>query len=216
MEIPTFKRVPRHLGLIPDGNRRWATRNGLPKEAGYEKGMNPGFEAFELCGELGIEELTIYGYTQDNTKRPAAQTRAFQKACVEVVQGIARMDAAILVVGNTESPLFPEELLSFARERRVFGKGSLRVNFLINYGWLWDLSKASGSHSLVNGLASREVSRIDLILRWGGRRRLSGFLPVQSVYADIFVFDDFWPEFRPEHLYEALSWYEVQDVTLGG
>lgn len=216
MEILKFKRKPRHIGIIPDGNRRWATGNGLPKEAGYEQGMNPGFEAFELCKSLGIEELTIYGFTQDNTKRPAVQTRAFQQACVEVIQGLTQRDAAILVVGNTETPLFPDELRPFAQERQVFGQGSVRVNFLINYSWLWDLNQASANQSLMSCMASREVSRIDLIIRWGGRRRLSGFLPVQSVYADFYVLDALWPEFRPEHLFEALRWYEVQDVTLGG
>ena len=63
---------------------------------------------------------------------------------------------------------------------------------------------------------SKNISRIDLIIRWGGRRRLSGFLPIQSVYSDFFVVDDLWPDFKPEHIYEALDWYNVQDITLGG
>ena len=63
---------------------------------------------------------------------------------------------------------------------------------------------------------SKDISRIDLIIRWGGRRRLSGFLPVQSVYADFFVIDELWPAFKDEHFYAALSWYDKQDVTLGG
>jgi undecaprenyl diphosphate synthase len=60
------------------------------------------------------------------------------------------------------------------------------------------------------------VSRIDLIIRWGGRRRLSGFLPVQSVYSDFYIIDDYWPDFKPEHFYQALEWYNKQDITLGG
>ena len=66
------------------------------------------------------------------------------------------------------------------------------------------------------GLHSHDVSRIDLIIRWGGMRRLSGFLPVQSVYADFFVVDRLWPDFQPEDFYDALDWYQRQDVTLGG
>jgi undecaprenyl diphosphate synthase len=68
----------------------------------------------------------------------------------------------------------------------------------------------------VDLLASADVSRIDLVVRWGGRRRLSGFLPVQSVYADFYVVDDLWPDYKPEHFYAALEWYQTQDVTLGG
>ena len=63
---------------------------------------------------------------------------------------------------------------------------------------------------------SADVSRIDLIIRWGGRRRLSGFLPVQSVYADMYVIDDYWPDFTPTHVESALAWYSGQDITLGG
>ena len=65
-------------------------------------------------------------------------------------------------------------------------------------------------------LKSREVSRIDLVIRWGGRRRLSGFLPVQSVYSDFYVVDDYWPDFKRQHVTDALAWYSRQDVTLGG
>jgi len=57
---------------------------------------------------------------------------------------------------------------------------------------------------------------VDLIIRWGGRRRLSGFPPIQSVYADFFVVEDYWPDFKKEHFYNALNWYNEQDITLGG
>ena len=63
---------------------------------------------------------------------------------------------------------------------------------------------------------SKEISRVDLIIRWGGRRRLSGFPPIQSVYADFYVVEDYWPDFKSEHFYNALKWYDNQDITLGG
>jgi len=67
-------RVPKHIGIIPDGNRRWAEANYMPKEKGYECGIDPGFMLLKLCKEAGIKELTYYGFTTDNTKRPAAET----------------------------------------------------------------------------------------------------------------------------------------------
>ena len=70
--------------------------------------------------------------------------------------------------------------------------------------------------SIQSNIHSKNVSRIDLIIRWGGRRRLSGFLPIQSVYSDFYVVDDYWPDHKPEHLEEALKWYNEQDITLGG
>ncbi|TYO95311.1 polyprenyl diphosphate synthase [Desulfallas thermosapovorans] len=222
-----FKRLPKHIGVIPDGNRRWAQSKGLPKQDGYQNGLNPGLMLYELCVELGIPELTFYGFTQDNTKRPAVQTRAFQKACVDAVNMLANRDASLLVIGDYESPLFPPQLQEY-KQRKTFGRGLIKINFLVNYGWWWDLHHfynmdptggggvKNTKRNVLEAIASRDVSRIDLIIRWGGRRRLSGFLPVQSIYADFYVVDDMWPDFRKEHFYEALRWYETQDITLGG
>ncbi|MCL5781719.1 MAG: undecaprenyl diphosphate synthase family protein [Firmicutes bacterium] len=218
--IPIFKRLPKHIGIIPDGNRRWAQLQGLPKEAGYHHGIDPGFALYELCMELGIPEVTFYGFTQDNTKRPAVQKQAFQKACVDAVNILANRDASLLVIGNSESPQFPKELLPYTT-RQAFGRNRIKINFLVNYGWKWDLSyalndKDPAERQLPERIASRDISRIDLIIRWGGRRRLSGFLPVQSIYADFYVVDAYWPDFHTDHFFEALKWYENQDITLGG
>lgn len=223
MTQPKFKRLPKHIGVIPDGNRRWAVGKGMEKQDGYQRGLDPGMMLYELCLELGIPELTFYGFTQDNTKRPAVQTKAFQKACVDAVRMLSNKDASLLVIGDYESPLFPKELLEF-KERKTFGKDLIRINFLVNYGWKWDLNfllqPGPGSdisrRNLMQAIASRDISRVDLIIRWGGRRRLSGFLPVQSIYSDFFVVDDLWPDFKKDHFYEAMQWYENQDVTLGG
>lgn len=215
-----FKRLPKHIGIIPDGNRRWALSNGFEKHEGYGHGIDPGFELYKICLELGIPEMTFYGFTMDNTKRPAEQTKAFQQACIDAVEGLANRDADLLIVGNSESPLFPKKLIPFV-ERVKFGKGLMKINFLVNYGWSWDLNYpikngADIKNDLANNIASSDISRIDLIIRWGGRRRLSGFLPIQSIYADFYVIDDMWPDFQPEQFYNALEWYQNQDVTLGG
>lgn len=224
MTQPKFQRIPRHIGVIPDGNRRWAVKNGLSKEAGYERGLEPGLKLYEMCVDLGIKELTFYGFTQDNTKRPSVQRKAFQKACIDAVNMLANRDASLLVIGDFNSPLFPPELIPYTH-RHTFGRDLICVNFLVNYGWKWDLNYAkdqifsgngTSTKNLVESIASAEISRIDLIIRWGGRRRLSGFLPIQSIYSDFFVVDELWPDFKPEHFYKALSWYETQDVTLGG
>lgn len=213
-------RIPNHIGIIPDGNRRWAESNGFSKEKGYSLGgITPGLLLFKLCQKAGVKEITYYGFTTDNTKRPSIQKDAFVKACIDAVKILSKEDAELLVVGNTESKSFPKDLIPYTT-RRVFGKGGIKVNFLVNYGWEWDLynlkSSSNKSKSIIPTIHSNEISRIDLIIRWGGRRRLSGFLPVQSVYSDFYIVNDFWPDFKPEHFYEALNWYNNQDITLGG
>lgn len=155
-------------------------QHGLAKEQGYASGIAPGLALFEACKALGVEEVSVYRFTQDNTRRPTAQANQFRAACVAFAGEISRRDAALLVLGDETSKQFPVELAAF-RTRQ--GEG-IKVNFLVNYGWEWDLDGLKEGR-----LRSADVSRLDLVVRWGGGRRLSGFLPVQSVYAEIFVLD---------------------------
>lgn len=212
-------RLPKHVGIIPDGNRRWALDQGKEKGEGYKFGLDPGLILFKLCQQMGIEEITYYGFTVDNTKRPKEQRLAFTDACIKAVKLLSAEDAALLVLGNTKSDMFPKELLEYT-SRKVFGKGITKVNFLVNYGWEWDLTgcmdTSERNSKIINCIKSSQISRVDLIIRWGGRRRLSGFLPVQSIYADFYVINDYWPDFKPQHFYEALDWFNNQDITLGG
>ncbi len=217
-----FARLPRHVGIIPDGNRRWATERGLPSAEGYAAGIEPAFRLFEQCRDLGIEEVSIYGFTKENVHRPPEQVQRFREACVEAALGAIEAGASLLTVGDTDSPLFPDALRPFARERSI---GDIRVNFLVNYGWQWDLFSAlerarrGGDipySEVPRALASAGVSRVDLVVRWGGRRRLSGFLPLQCAYADFYVLGGLWPDLERGDFLEALDWYQDQDVTLGG
>lgn len=214
-----YLRIPNHIGIIPDGNRRWAEAKGFSKEEGYAYGLKPGIQLLRHARDYGIKEITYYGFTMDNCKRPIIQQDAFKKACVDAIHSISMEGSSLLVVGKTESSCFPKELLPYTKRTDING-GGVKVNFLVNYGWEWDLSNIDTSNihekSILSRLHSCDVSRIDLIIRWGNMRRLSGFLPVQSVYADFYVLDHMWPDFCSSHLEQALDWYNKQDVTLGG
>lgn len=198
-------RTPKHIGIIPDGNRRWATKNGLQKEQGYEYGLLPGLRLLRLAKRRGVKELTYYGFTVDNCKRPKEQVSAFSDACCKAVKLIEDEGAEVCVIGNSKSSCFPASLLPYTEKNTSSDK--IKVNLLVNYGWEWDFK---------NGWLSREIPRIDMVIRWGGMCRLSGFLPIQTVYSDFYVIKDLWPDFKDEHLDNALEWYSKQDVTLGG
>jgi len=200
--------LPRHIGLIPDGNRRWALKNGLSKDAGYFPGVEAGLKLYNEFSNIGIEEVSVFGFTKDNTKRRSQEVAMFKKAVIEIAYALYDRGAALLVVGDSGSKHFPKELRQFLKRK---GSG-LKINLLANYSWDWDLQglKEEGK------LRTSEVSRIDLIVRWGGARRLSGFLPAQSVYADIYVVKEYWPEFKSEQLKEGLEWFKRQDRTFGG
>ncbi|MDE5990533.1 MAG: undecaprenyl diphosphate synthase family protein [Clostridia bacterium] len=196
----------RHIGIIPDGNRRWATQNGLRKEIGYDHGLQPGLRLLRAAKQRGIKEITYYGFTVDNCKRPKEQFEAFKNACCNAVKLIEKEDVSLYVCGNTKSNCFPSQLLPYT-VKKDSPEDKMKVNFLVNYGWEWDIK---------NGWLSHEIPRIDMVIRWGGMRRLSGFLPLQTVYSDFYVIDDLWPTFQEKHLDDALEWYVHQDVTLGG
>lgn len=203
-----MKRIPKHIGIIPDGNRRWAIKNGLKKEDGYAYGLEPGLKLLRAAQEYNIQELTYYGFTVDNCKRPKEQVAAFSDACVSAVKMIEQENIELCVIGNTSSPCFPESLLPYTGSRQQSrSQGTLRINFLVNYGWEWDMK---------NGWASHGIPRIDLVIRWGGMCRLSGFLPIQTVYADLYIVKELWPDFQETQFIDALKWYQEQDVTLGG
>lgn len=204
-----MKRIPKHIGIIPDGNRRWAGNNGLKKEEGYTYGLEPGLKLLRAARKYGIQELTYYGFTVDNCKRPKEQVAAFSNACVSAVKLLEQENVKLYVIGNTESPCFPVDLLPYTdiRKHPVSSRETLRINFLVNYGWEWDMK---------NGWASSGIPRIDLVIRWGGMCRLSGFLPLQTVYSDFYIVKELWPDFQETQFKDALQWYQKQDVTLGG
>ena len=205
------KNTPKHIGIIPDGNRRWATEHGMEKKDGYQYGLLPGVKLLRMAKEQNIEELTYYGFTVDNCKRPTEQFASFQKACVDAVNLLKKEGADLFVIGNTKSKCFPKELLPYTKRTSING-GGIRLNFLVNYGWQWDLS-----HMQIDGKPySYDISRVDLLIRFGGMRRLSGFLPLQSVYSDFYVIDHYWPDYQDLDFLHALDWYAKQDVTLGG
>ena len=134
---------------------------------------------------------------------------AFSKACIDAVNMIEKENVDLFVVGNTKSPCFPQELLPYTERKNAsdFWEDAMKVNFLVNYGWEWDMK---------NDWASRDIPRVDMVIRWGGMCRLSGFLPIQTVYADFYIVKDLWPDFKEEQFENALKWYQEQDITLGG
>lgn len=126
-------KIPTHI-VIPDGNRRGTIEQGLQKHEGYSYGLNPGLEILRLAKEYGIKEITYYGFTTDNCKRPIKQVKAFATACVDAVNLIATEGVSLLVTGDTNSSYFPNELLKYTTRTDVNG-GGIKINFLVNYGW---------------------------------------------------------------------------------
>ena len=189
-------RIPKHIGIIPDGNRRWAKRAGLPKQDGYAHGLEPGLKLLRLARDTGVQELTFYGFTTDNCGRPPEQVQAFSRACVQAVEQIASEPVSLLVTGNRDAPAFPQALLPYTTRQDLNG-GGIRVNFLVNYGWEWDLARLNNPGvrrgAICAQLNSRDISRVDLVIlrlsagTVGLRRFLCGGPPLARFSAGGFL-----------------------------
>ena len=151
-------RIPRHIGFIPDGNRRWAVARARQKEDGYRAGIEPGLRLLRQCREAGIHEVSAYGFTKENVRRPMAQVHAFQRACVEFAQCAMSAGAALRVIGDAQSSAFPVELQPYVEQRSA---GTIRLNLLVNYGWRWDLFSGQRARGRRRCLA-RAMSRASI------------------------------------------------------
>ena len=116
-------RLPRHIGIIPDGNRRWAVREGMDKADGYDHGIAPGMELVSDVPGAGGGGNDVLWFDCGHTKRRFCQRRAFTAACIAAVEELSKEDASLLVLGNTKSSVFPREFLPIqpaaASEREV-------------------------------------------------------------------------------------------------
>ena len=118
LEREKFSRIPRHVGIIPDGNRRWAKARDMHPALGYAAGMERGLEMLDECLGIGIEEVSVYGFTMDNNKRPRDQRIAFGEACVQFIELAMQRNIALKVIGDHTSAMFPTILKPFALDRQ--------------------------------------------------------------------------------------------------
>lgn len=230
-------RLPKHLAIIMDGNGRWATKRGLPRVAGHRAGVEALREIVRACREWGISVLTVYAFSTENWKRPRAEVEALMNLLVEFlrreIEDLNKNDVQIFSIGRTEElPLFDRVELRNAIARTSKNKG-LILNLALNYGARSELVDAVQSlarriergeirtedidEKVISGsLYTGELPDPDLIIRTGGEVRLSNFLLWQAAYSEIWVTPVYWPDFRPNHLLEAIKDYQNRDRRFGG
>ena len=178
----------------------------------------PGIELLRLAMELGIQEVSAYGFTKENVRRTREQVAAFQDACGDFAMAAVAEGAALLVVGDSASPVFSEALLPFAE---YGAPGRLPFNLLVNYGWRWDLRQAvrsaaagSGPTNIADALGSAQVSRIDLAVRWADVTGSQAFCRC-SARTQISMRSTFSGRHARSRCGTCSSGNAVQDVTLG-
>jgi undecaprenyl diphosphate synthase len=225
--------VPRHIGIIMDGNGRWARRRGRPASFGHRAGVRAIKRVLEGCEQLGVKVLSVYAFSTENWTRPRAEVRALMRLFHETMQReieeMHRRGVRIVVSGRRD------ELSARMRQRidealaRTAANTNGVLNVCLNYGGRAELVDAV-RRIVADGLRSDEVdeqaiaARLynpelpdpDLIIRTAGERRVSNFLLWQSAYAEMLVTETLWPDFDVDDLKVALADYASRVRRFGG
>ena len=231
-------RMPRHVGIILDGNGRWAERRGLPRTAGHAAGEQALFDAIQGALRLGIQWLTVYTFSTENWSRSDEEVTFLMHFNQDLL--LRRRDdlhadgIRIYFMGNLGDPRIPELNKNRMREAEELTAGNERLHlvFAFNYGSRLELAEAA--KRLAGDVQSGEVAAgtidpetlssylylpgmpdADLIIRTSGEHRLSNFLLWQAAYAE-FVFPEvLFPDFTPDHLVECVAEYQRRKRRFG-
>jgi undecaprenyl diphosphate synthase len=231
------EKLPRHIAVIMDGNGRWAQGRGLPRIEGHRRGVKSVRLVVEECARLGLEQLTLYCLSSENWKRPRRELdflmNLLEQYVIEERSEIMRQGLVFSMIGRREG-LSPgvlkevEKTIACSREN-----GGMRLCLAVNYGSRSEIVDAV--QSLARDVAAGQLSpeRIDesqisnrlytagmpdpdLLIRTAGEMRVSNFLLWQISYAELWITQKCWPEFRQPDLREALRDYASRDRRFGG
>lgn len=218
-------KLPKHIGIIMDGNGRWAKWQGLPRVAGHNEGVNSVQEIVEVCGELKIEVLTLYTFSEENWKRPGWEVASLMQLLVKTInkqiERLIKQSVQIRTIGNLEKlPSIAQKAMKSAVARTEKNSG-LVLNVALSYGGRQEIVSAARKLAqqvkaglmdpeqidedlFANQLDTAGQPYPDLIIRTGGESRISNFLIWQIAYSEIFITQTAWPDFRKENLVDAI------------
>lgn len=225
-----FSVLPRHLGIIMDGNGRWAKKRALPRTAGHKVGADVFKKISKECGRIGIEEVTFYAFSTENWKRPKEEVETlmhlFYDYLIEAKNDLQTSgNLRVRFIGEEEG-MHPKllELMRDAEKETASRTGTL-INIAINYGGRQEIISAvnrliaQGKTSITEQDISENVYTApdcDLIIRPSGEERLSNFLLWQSAYSEFWSSDVLWPDFTEQDLHLALAAFEKRNRRFGG
>lgn len=225
-----FSVLPRHLGIIMDGNGRWAKKRALPRTAGHKVGADVFKKISKECGRIGIEEITFYAFSTENWKRPKEEVETlmhlFYDYLIEAKNDLqASGNLRVRFIGEEEE-MHPKllELMRDAEKETASRTGTL-INIAVNYGGRQEIVSAvnrliaQGKTSITEQDISENVYTApdcDLIIRPSGEERLSNFLLWQSAYSEFWSSDVLWPDFTEQDLHLALAAFEKRNRRFGG
>ncbi len=228
--------VPRHIAIIMDGNGRWARKRFLPRVAGHRAGRQAVRRTVELCSRLGVEVLTLYTFSQENWKRPAAEVSAlwsFLEETLESERGELQRNRVRLMASGELASLPPPVQAVLARTiAGLAANDGLIVNLALAYGGRQEILRAAtilarrvaageldpeavNEAEFRGGFYSPDLPDPDLVIRTSGEGRLSNFLLWQSAYSELYFTSVLWPDFQERDLLLAISDFQRRERRFG-
>lgn len=219
--------APNHLGIIMDGNGRWATAKALDRSEGHKAGLSRVDEIVPLCSSYGVKYLSLYVFSTENWKRPAPEVEGLFSLANKYLDNFDRggKDVKILFSGQRRGlPLSLLKRIDRITSSTVQNSG-ICVNLCLNYGGRQEISDAANK-CLSEGKKTNGVNfskylynslpDVDLVIRTGGHKRLSNFMLFQCAYAELYFTDCLWPDFDERELEKAFEDYNKRKRNFGG
>jgi undecaprenyl diphosphate synthase len=229
--------LPAHIGIIMDGNGRWAEKQGKPRLYGHRAGTEVAKKTVLAARDRGVEYLTLFAFSTENWKRPVAEVQGLFLLMEEFFRNesseLARSGAKLNIIGDRSRLPWPVRSVVSGAEKITAGGSRITVNVALNYGGRWDVVSATrqiaedvaqgridmsdiGEDLVSSRLATSGQPNPDLIIRTGGESRISNFMLWQAAYSEIYVMDILWPDFRAEDLDEAIEFFQSRSRRYGG
>ena len=228
--------IPKHIAIIMDGNGRWATSHRLPRLAGHREGINSVREIVRICGEIGIEYLTLYTFSSENWNRPVKEVSSIMKLLFSTikkeVQNLHKNNVRLLAIGKLDDLPQKSYLEIMEGINKTKDNTGLNLILALSYGSRQELLRAVrrivdrskidnikideiNEDMISKELYTSEIPDPDLLIRTGGENRISNFLLWQSAYTEFYMVDVFWPDFRERELINSIEDYQARQRRFG-
>ena len=230
-----MKKVPNHLVIVPDGNRRWAKERGLPVLRGHWQGYLNLKKLVQWCRERGIKILTAFGFSSENWRRSKLEVKYLMKLLEKGlsndkdIRELNKAGVKIKIIGQKDK--LPESLKKVIKRVEDLTQNNKKfcLNLAVSYGGKWDVIQAFQkiikkripikkiTENLINNyLTTKGIPEPDLVIRAGGEKRLSNFLLWQTAYSEFYFSDKLWPEFSEKDLDRAIADFSQRERRFGG
>lgn len=224
--------VPHHVGIIMDGNGRWASARGLSRSMGHQKGAEVVRDVVKAAADMGVKVLTLFGFSEENWSRPLDEVSLLLKISETYLKKelneLHKENVCFRVIGNkSKLPLSLQTIISEA-EKKTANNDGLFLNLALSYSGKWDITNAVKNiiaenpqldavteELITQHLSLNNIKDPDLLIRTSGEQRISNFLLWQLAYTELYFCDAMWPDFSQKELVLAIQNYQQRQRRFG-